>query len=102
MGWIARLLRALGRKQHEEPEAPEPYKDTVKIDMSDIKQEKSLGAEVHQWLDETQSLKDEIDSEDSRDEPEEDHTQTVPSLKESDLPDLDDIVPPEDDDESSK
>ena len=91
MGWIARLFRALRGKQQEEPEAPEPYKDTVKIDMSEIKQEKSLGAEVHEWLDQTQSLKDELESEKSKDEPVEDHTTTVPSLKESDLPDLDDL-----------
>ena len=89
MGWIARLFGALVGKKPEEPEAPESYKDTVKIDMSDIKQEKSLGAEVHEWLDETQSLKDELDSDKSIDESEEDHTRTVPSLKESDLPDLD-------------
>ncbi len=91
MGWIARLFRAIVGKKREEPEAPEPYKDTVKIDMSEIKQDKSLGAEVHEWLDETQSLKDGIESGESTDEPEDEHTRTVPSLKESDLPDLDEL-----------
>ena len=91
MGWIARLFRALGGKKREEPEAPEPYKHTVKIDMSEFKQEKSLGAEVHEWLDETQTLKDELESEKSEDDADEDHTRTVPTLKESDLPDLDDL-----------
>ncbi len=99
MGWIARLFGALLGKKREEPGAPEPYKDTVKIDMSEIKQEKSLGAEVHEWLDETQSLKDELDADKSKDEAEDDHTRTVPSLKESDLPDLDKLV---DDDEAEK
>ncbi len=95
MGWIARLFGALLGKKREESEAPEPYKDTVKIDMSDIKPEKSLGAEVHEWLDETQSLKHEIETDKSGDTTEDDHTVTVPSLKESDLPDLDKL----DDDE---
>ena len=98
MGWIARLFGALLGKKREEPEAPEPYKDTVKIDMSEIKQEKSLGAEVHEWLDETQSLKGELESDKSKDEPDDEHTRTVPSLKESDLPDLDELTDRDDDD----
>ncbi len=91
MGWIARLFRALGGKKREEPDAPDIYKDTVRIDMSDIKQDKSLGAEIHEWLDETQSLKDDIDKDRSTDEADDDHTRTVPTLKESDLPDLDNL-----------
>ena len=91
MGWIARLFGALLGKKREEPEAPEPYKDTVRIDMSEIKQEKSLGAEVHEWLDETQSLKDDLESDKSKDA-DDDHTKTVPTLKESDLPNLDDLM----------
>ena len=50
---------------------------------------KSLGAEVHEWLDETQSLKDEISSDPKADDDEDEHTRTVPGLRESDLPDLD-------------
>ncbi len=89
MGWITRLLRAFGGKKPEEPEAPVDYQDTVRIDTSHIKEEKSLGAEVHEWLDETQSLKDEISSDPKADDDEDEHTRTVPGLRESDLPDLD-------------
>ena len=89
MGWIARLFRAFGGKKQQDQDAPADYKKTMKLDTSEIKQEKSLGAEVHEWLDETQSLKDEIAPDRSADTADEDHTQTVPTLKESDLPDLD-------------
>ncbi len=98
MGWIARLFRAFGRNKQEEQEAPADYKETMKLDMSDARQEKSLGAEVHEWLDETQSLKDELGSDRSADDSDDDHTRTVPTLKESDLPDLDDT----DDDEQPR
>ena len=91
MGWIARLFRALGRRKRQEPEASDNYEDTVKIETSEIKQEKSLGAEVHGWLDETQSLKDESRADQSIDEADDEHTTTVPTLKESDLPNLDDL-----------
>ena len=89
MGWIARLFRIFGGKKQEEQDASADYKKTMKLDMSEAKQEKSLGAEVHEWLDETQSLKDELGSTGSTNVADEDHTQTVPTLKESDLPDLD-------------
>ncbi len=91
MGWIARLLSAIGGKKREEPDPPEAHEDTVKIDMSDFKQEKSLGAEVHEWLDETRSLKDELETDRSIDEDDDEHTRTVPTIKESDLPDLKDF-----------
>ena len=87
MGWITRLLRAFGGKKPEEPEAPVDYQDTVRIDTRHIKEEKSLGAEVHEWLDETQSLKGEIGSD--RSQADDEHGTTVPTLKQTDLPDLD-------------
>lgn len=90
MGWIARFFRALGGKKQEEQEAPADYKETMKLDVGEMKEDKSLGAEVHEWLDETQSLKDELASARStEDSDDDDHTKTVPTLKESDLPDLD-------------
>ncbi len=91
MGWFTRLFRAFGRKKQEEQEAPADYKKTMKLDSSEIKQEKSLGAEVHEWLDETQSLKDELGSGRPTSDSDDDHTKTVPTLKESDLPDLDNL-----------
>ncbi len=90
MKWIARLLEGIGLKRKQESDAPADHQDTVRIDVNQLKQEKSLGAEVHEWLDETQRMT-EKDSESGQDSEQEDddHTRTVPTLKESDLPDLD-------------
>ncbi len=85
MKWIARLLGAIGLKRKREPEAPENHDDTLRLDTSQLKSEKSLGAELHEWLDETQRMTEKEREADEDD----DHTRTVPTLKESDLPDLD-------------
>lgn len=52
MKWIVRFLKqGFGRNKNSDSERPANYEDTVRLDISDIKADKSLGAEVAEWMD---------------------------------------------------
>lgn len=97
MGWITRLLGAIGGQKRNESDVPDSYEDTVKIEVREINPDRSLAAEVHEWLDETENLKEDLDPEEPAPHAEDDFTTTVPTLKETDLPNLKEF-----DDETSK
>lgn len=87
MKWIVRFLtQGFGRKKKGESELPSNYEDTVKLDTNDIKDQKSLGAEVAEWMDDHES----DDEPTVSDVYNEEYEATVPDLKILDVPSPDD------------